>query len=252
MTRRLIMLRHGQTIFNATRRMQGQLDTELSDVGIKQAQAAARYVETLNIGHVVASDLQRARITAEIIAENLHVDLTVDKRLRETDLGEWMGLGHDEVDRKYPGARALWRHDATWAPPGGESRVDVARRARSVIDELMRTFTDWDDSTVLVVAHGGSISAATSALLGLEVSQYPMFSGLGNTCWSQLTARPKFVRGSDDALDPAEYTPDSARFTADNVDGAQWYLDGWNMGVELGMSVAHPEISQSGPGISDE
>lgn len=252
MTRRLMMLRHGQTSYNATRRMQGQLDTELSDVGIKQAQAAARYVETLKIGHVVASDLQRARVTAEIIAENLHVDLTVDSRLRETNLGEWMGLSHDEVDAKYPGARAMWRHDATWAPPGGESRVDVAQRTKAVIDELMHSFTDWDDTTVLVVAHGGSISAATSALLNLDVSQYPMFSGLGNTCWSQLTARPKFVRGSDDALDPAEYTPASARFTPETIDGAQWYLDGWNMGVELGMSVAHPEIMQSDRGISSK
>lgn len=234
MTRRLMLLRHGQTEFNATRRMQGHIDTELSATGVAQARAVADYLATQNIGTILCSDLQRAKVTAEVIGAKAGVTPVVDARLRETNLGVWQAKTHEEVDAAYPGARATWRHDATWAPPEGESRMQVAARARAVIDELMHTYEQWDSSTVLVVAHGGTISALTSSLLALDVNQYPMFSGLGNTCWAQLTARPRFTPGSTDAMGPGDEVPPSAMFNSTNIDGAQWYLDGWNMGVALG------------------
>lgn len=221
MTRRLILIRHGQTTYNATGRMQGHLDTELSELGYAQAHAAARLLEDKQISAIVASDLQRARETARIIGEHLGLDVQVDARLRETDLGQWQGRSSTEVDEEFPGARAIWRHDPTWAPPQGESRVEVARRCRPVIDELMRTHTEWDNGPVLVVAHGGMIAALTCNLLGLSSPQYALLSGLKNTHWSQLTARPQF-----DADAPMQ----EPVFTPDNVDGAQWYFDGWNMG----------------------
>ncbi|QGU08026.1 Glucosyl-3-phosphoglycerate phosphatase [Corynebacterium occultum] len=231
MTRRLILLRHGQTEYNATRRMQGQLDTDLSDIGRAQAQRAAELLRSEGISRIISSDLTRAFDTATVVAEFLGIGVSTDRRLRETDLGQWQGRSHAEVDTELPGARALWRHDATWAPPGGESRVQVARRARPVIEELMSDFQQWDDSAVLVVAHGGTISALTSSLLGLEVSQYPMFSGLGNTNSSRLSARPRFLPGSNDADGESEPDPLSARFHSGNVNDAQWYLDGWNVGA---------------------
>lgn len=231
MTRRLILLRHGQTEYNATRRMQGQLDTDLSDVGRAQAQSAAQLLRTAGISRILSSDLTRAYDTATAVAEVLGIEITTDHRLRETNLGQWQGRTHAEVDGEIPGARALWRHDATWSPPGGESRVQVAKRARPVIDELMADFTEWDDTAVLVVAHGGTISALTSILLGLHVEQYPMFSGLGNTHSSRLTARPRYTLGSTDADGEAEPEPQIARFSGNNVHDAQWYLDGWNVGT---------------------
>lgn len=231
MTRRLILLRHGQTEYNATRRMQGQLDTDLSDVGRAQATAAAHLLREENVTRIISSDLTRARDTAAAVGEVLGIDVDVDRRLRETDLGQWQASTHEEVDRTHPGARARWRHDATWAPPGGESRVAVARRARPVIDELMASFPEWEGTTVLLVAHGGTISALTSSLLQLDVSQYPMFSGLGNARSSQLTARPRFVLGSLDADGELEPAPAAARFTPDTVEDAQWYLDAWNAGA---------------------
>ncbi|AKK06719.1 fructose-2,6-bisphosphatase [Corynebacterium mustelae] len=229
MTRRLILLRHGQTEYNATKRMQGHLNTELSELGVAQAEAAADFLSTLNISTIVSSDLNRAYDTATVVGDRLGVAVKKDPRLRETHLGDWQARSRNEVDAMYPGMRAVWRHDPTWAPPGGgESRVDVARRARPVVDELMRDNQQWDDGTVLLVAHGGTISALTSNLLNLEVPQYPMFSGLGNTCWAQLTARPKFELDSNGKR---RFT----RFTPDTIDTARWYLDGWNMGVALGL-----------------
>ena len=95
-----------------------------------------------NISAIVCSDLIRARETARVIGEELGLEPSIDARLRETNLGDWQGMSSVEVDEEFPGARAIWRHDPTWAPPQGESRVDVAKRARPVIDELMRTH-DW-------------------------------------------------------------------------------------------------------------
>lgn len=240
MTRRLILIRHGQTHYNATRRMQGQLDTQLSDLGREQAARAGEALLDAGITRIISSDLSRAHDTAMIIADCLGLDVVTDPRLRETHLGEWQSRTSAEVDEELPGARAAWRHDATWAPPGGESRVQVAGRARPVIDELMESYEDWDGNSVLVVAHGGTISALTSSLLGLDVSMYPMLSGLKNTRRSELTARPRYRPGSRDALDDVSHGVESGnggvstvgapRFTPELVADAQWYLDGWNMG----------------------
>ncbi|MDO5668684.1 MAG: histidine phosphatase family protein [Corynebacterium sp.] len=228
MTRRLILIRHGQTDYNATRRMQGQLDTHLSDLGREQAARAGQALIDEPITRIISSDLARAFDTATIIAQSLGVEVERDERLRETHLGQWQSRTSAEVDEELPGARAAWRHDATWAPPGGESRVEVAGRARPVIDELMQDYEDWDGHTVLIVAHGGTISAVTSSLLGLEVGMYPMLSGLKNTRRSQLTARPRFRPGSRDALDDIAHG--APTFTPETIADAQWYLDGWNMG----------------------
>lgn len=239
MTRRLILIRHGQTDYNATRRMQGQLDTHLSDLGREQAATAGRALLDEPITRIISSDLTRALDTATIIASQLGVEVETDERLRETHLGEWQSRTSAEVDEQLPGARAAWRHDATWAPPGGESRVEVAARARPVIDELMRDFDEWDGHAVLIVAHGGTISAVTSSLLGLEVDMYPLLSGLKNTRRSELTARPRYQPGSRDALDDVSHGVESGNgatrvgapsFSPRTVDDAQWYLDGWNMG----------------------
>lgn len=244
MTRRLILLRHGQTEYNATRRMQGHLDTQLSDLGFAQAESAADFLSTLNISRIISSDLNRAYDTARVVGGRLGVEVKKDPRLRETHLGEWQARSHNEVDTMYPGKRAIWRHDPTWAPPGGESRIDVATRARVVVEELMQEFSGWDDGTVLLVAHGGTISALTSNLLDLQYHQYPMFSGLGNTCWAQLTARPRFNADEVEMLNGTSLP--SARFTIENIHNAQWYLDGWNMGVALTKGLGLSTIGEAG------
>lgn len=222
MNRRLILLRHGQTEYNATRRMQGHLDTELSETGVEQARAAALMMRELGVSKIVASDLVRARRTAEIVSAVLGLDFTVDERLRETHLGQWQGKTHAEVDSTDARIRAHWRNNPSWAPPDGESRLDVARRARPVIDELMATYGGWEDSAVLIVAHGGTISALTSNLLDLAPQQYPLFKGLGNTNTSRLVAMPRY---SEDA-DPAD-------FDAAEPKTVQWYLEAWNQGLSI-------------------
>ena len=102
--RRLVMLRHGQTDFNAGNRMQGQLDTELSDLGRDQAVAAAEVLAKRQPLLIVSSDLRRALDTATTLGERSGMPLQVDARLRETHLGDWQGMTHIEVDAAAPGA----------------------------------------------------------------------------------------------------------------------------------------------------
>ena len=206
--RRLILLRHGQTQYNATNRMQGHLDTELTDLGREQAIHAADALADRDPLRIVSSDLTRALDTATALGEAVSVPVTTDVRLRETHLGDWQGLTHHEVDDIAPGAREAWRGDAAAAPPGGESRVDVAARAMPLVTELLDA-GDWGDKPVVLVAHGGTIAALTAALLDLPVDRWPVLGGLGNASWVQVSLH-------------GEGTPES-----------QWRLDVWNASAQV-------------------
>ncbi|MDF3306936.1 histidine phosphatase family protein [Rhodococcus koreensis] len=210
--RRLILLRHGQTEYNADNRMQGQLDTELSELGRSQARAAATALVGRRPISIVSSDLRRAYDTAVEVGDNAGLPVQIDERLRETHLGDWQGLTHLDVDARAPGARAAWRSDATWAPPGGESRIDVARRSKPVVAELVEKHEDWADKPVVLVAHGGLIAALTAALLDLPVDRWPVLGGLGNTSWVQLSAYG-------------------------NPDSLSWRLDVWNASASVASDV---------------
>lgn len=183
---RLVLLRHGETDFNATGRMQGHLDSELTANGFAQARASVPAVRAFHPDVLLSSDLRRATDTAAIIAEGTGLAPRVDKRLRETRLGEWQGLNIAQVDAGWPGARRTWQNDPTWTPPGGEARVEVAARAAEVIAELDVEF----DGTALLCAHGGLITALTARLLTLPVANWPLLGGVGNCHWNVLSRRP--------------------------------------------------------------
>jgi 2,3-bisphosphoglycerate-dependent phosphoglycerate mutase/probable phosphoglycerate mutase len=193
--RRLILLRHGQTDYNVGGRMQGHLDSVLTAVGHEQAAAAAPVLAALGPDRVVSSDLQRAVDTAEVVGTACGLAVKFDARLRETHLGEWQGCTVPEIDVDYPGAITTWRSDPTWAPPGGESRVDVVARSRPVVDELDAEFGDSDgSSTVLLVAHGGLIAGLVTGLMELPTEVWPSFGGLGNCRWAVLARREDHPR----------------------------------------------------------
>jgi broad specificity phosphatase PhoE len=183
--RRVVLWRHGETTYNATGRMQGHIDSELTPVGWNQARFAVPALSRFAPDLVIASDLRRATDTATVLTDGIGVPLRIDKRLRETHLGEWQGLTGAEVDAGWPGDRERWRGDATWAPPGGESRVEVADRAREVVADLER----GKDAVVLLAAHGGLIVALTASLLDLPVSHWTLLGGIGNCHWVELQRR---------------------------------------------------------------
>ncbi|OBA68894.1 histidine phosphatase [Mycobacterium sp. 1554424.7] len=220
--RRLVMLRHGQTDFNAGSRMQGQLDSALTELGRAQAVAAAEVLGKLPPLLIVSSDLHRAYDTAVTLGERTGLTVRVDARLRETHLGDWQGLTHTEVDAQAPGARLAWRDDARWAPHGGESRVDVAARSAPVVAELVAGEPEWGDPDgpdrpVVLVAHGGLIAALSAALLKLPVDNWPVLGGMGNASWVQLSGH------SDDG--------------GADLEAIRWRLDVWNASAQVANDV---------------
>jgi 2,3-bisphosphoglycerate-dependent phosphoglycerate mutase/probable phosphoglycerate mutase len=186
--RRLLLWRHGETDYNAAGRMQGHLDSALTPVGWNQARFAVPALARFSPDLVIASDLRRATDTATVLTEAIGVPLRIDKRLRETHLGEWQGMTGAEVDVAYPGERDRWRTDAAWAPPGGESRVDVAGRAGEVVNDLLQPNSDVGDA-VLLASHGGLIVALTAKLLGLPIEIWPSLGGIMNCHWVELGRR---------------------------------------------------------------
>ncbi|KKW65293.1 glucosyl-3-phosphoglycerate phosphatase [Mycolicibacterium elephantis] len=218
--RRLVMLRHGQTEYNAGSRMQGQLDTDLSELGREQAVAAAEVLAKRQPLVIVSSDLRRALDTAVSLGDRAGLPVLVDTRLRETHLGDWQGMTHLEVDAVAPGARLAWREDARWAPHGGESRVDVAARGMPVVEGLVAEQTEWGldspERPVVLVAHGGLIAALTAALLRLPVDNWPILGGMGNASWVQLS-------GHSGVDAPAE--------------DIRWRLDVWNASAQVANDV---------------
>ena len=160
----LILLRHGQTDWNLNQRLQGHRDIALNALGRRQAIEAAPSVAALAPSVIVSSDLGRARETASAVAVLTDLAVPSDERLRETSMGLWEGLTRDDVVAKWPGEWDRWRTtSAHAAPPEGESRWQVAQRAKEVVDEL-------DSGTAqraLLVSHGGLIVGLTGCMLDL-------------------------------------------------------------------------------------
>jgi probable phosphoglycerate mutase len=200
--------------------MQGQLDTDLSDLGRMQAVAAAEVLAKRQPLLIVSSDLRRALDTALALSERAGLPVSVDTRLRETHLGDWQGMTHLEVDAAAPGARLAWRDDARWAPHGGESRLDVAARSMPLVADLVAGQAEWGvdepDRPVVLVAHGGLIAALTAALLRLPVDNWPILGGMGNASWVQLSGHSE---------------PDAV------VEDVRWRLDVWNASAQVANDV---------------
>ncbi len=115
---RLILVRHGETVWNAERRLQGHAHAPLSDRGVKQARDAAKFFSDGQApGLVVSSDLSRACHTAELLGFS---DFEADPRLCEVDLGEWTGRWIEEIETSAKGAYRDWRLGA-YTPPQGET-----------------------------------------------------------------------------------------------------------------------------------
>ncbi|MFC5996835.1 histidine phosphatase family protein [Pseudonocardia hispaniensis] len=205
--RRLILLRHGQTNHNLAGRMQGHVDSQLTDEGRAQALRAASELAKFQPVRLVSSDLSRAVDTAREVAVATGLPIELDTRLRETHLGEWQGRSVEEIEDDWPGAIATWRSDPNWAPPGGESRVQVVARSLPVVQELDAELAGpvaGDGATVLLVAHGGLIAGLVSGLLELPESVWPSIGGIGNARWAVLARR---------------------------CDHPRWRLSGYNVGV---------------------
>lgn len=148
---RLLLLRHGQTELSVQRRYSGRGNPALTEMGRRQADAAARYLaQRGGISAVYSSPLQRAYDTAAAAAKALGLDVTVDDDLIETDFGAWEGLTFAEAAERDPELHGSWLRDTSTAPPGGESFDAVADRVSRVRDRIVAA---QHGTTVLLVSH---------------------------------------------------------------------------------------------------
>lgn len=148
---RFLLLRHGQTELSVERRYSGRGNPALTELGRRQADAAAAYLAgRRGVDAVISSPLQRAYDTAATAAKTLGLDVTVDEDLVETDFGAWEGLTFGEVSQRDPELHGRWLQDTSVEPPGGESFDTVAHRVRRARNRII---ADHGASTVLVVSH---------------------------------------------------------------------------------------------------
>lgn len=149
----VLLLRHGQSTWNAEGRWQGWADPPLSPAGEAQALEAAALLAAFAFDRVISSDLARARRTAEIIATELDLGpVHVDAGLRERNVGEWSGRTRAEIEERWPGALQDWREGRLERPPGGESVAEMTARILPVVEGLAAV-----EGTALAVTHGGVI-----------------------------------------------------------------------------------------------
>jgi ribonuclease H / adenosylcobalamin/alpha-ribazole phosphatase len=146
-----LLLRHGQTALSAERRFAGRGDIPLTEAGERQAAlAAARLAARGGIEVIVTSPLQRARRTAEPVAEATGAPLQVEDDLVETDFGKWEGLTFAEASARWPDELSAWLASPDVAPPGGESFSATARRVAAALDRLLAAH---EFRTLLLVSH---------------------------------------------------------------------------------------------------
>ena len=178
---RLVLWRHGQTVWNFENRFQGQTDIPLDDTGVAQAERAARLLAALRPDAIFASDLTRAASTAAPLARLTGLPVTLDKDLRERHGGEWEGLNGVEIRTRYPA------EFESWNPPGGETATGVADRVFAALERVTETLPAG--ALAVVVSHGAALRLGMCRLLGLPEDVWDTMGPLSNCSWSVLGTR---------------------------------------------------------------
>jgi glucosyl-3-phosphoglycerate phosphatase len=182
-SRRLVLLRHGQTSWNATGRAQGHADVALDELGHRQAAAAAAFLASLEPAAIWTSDLARARQTSRYLEDATGLSAKADDRLREFDVGERQGMTLPEFEQRFPQAYDAWlRGDDMVRVPGSESVDDVAGRMLPALRECLDSLRP--EETGVVVTHGACLKVALVGLLGWPQELAPSLRGVQNCGWA--------------------------------------------------------------------
>ncbi|MEV0286114.1 histidine phosphatase family protein [Kribbella sp. NPDC050820] len=161
----LVLLRHGESLWNAEERYQGQQGTGLSPLGHQQAKQAALLLQDRPFDQIVASDLQRVAETLQPYLDTCdHPTVRIDKRWREIDVGAWGGRTFAEVYDEEPEVVDAFARGEDIARGGGETFAQLRERVWDAIRDIAISGAD----RVLVVTHGGPIRVATASTLRLS------------------------------------------------------------------------------------
>jgi 2,3-bisphosphoglycerate-dependent phosphoglycerate mutase len=199
---RLCLIRHGETAWNAQRRIQGQIDIELNAEGLRQAQAAGDYLKDEQFAALYASDLARAWVTAQRIGRVAGLPIRPAPELRERKYGLFEGLTYEEAGQRHPEcfARMEARQPDFAFPEGGESLRQLYER---VVDRLREIAAAHQGETVAVVTHGGVLDIVN-----------------------------RFVRGNDLSV-PRDFHVPNAGLNWLQVVGDEWRIESWGLTAHL-------------------
>jgi broad specificity phosphatase PhoE len=190
---RLLLVRHGQSTWNAQGRIQGWADPQLDETGQEQARKLAHRLaaEEQNISALYSSPLLRARQTAETIGLATGLPVQTDDRLKENDVGLLAGLTGAEIEQQFPEWVAARQASVEWVPPpGGEDRDAFVKRAVAVMCDIV---THHPEQTVAVVSHGGTLGVYLAHLLEMPIRRSLPFQ-LDNTSLSIVKVSERRVR----------------------------------------------------------
>lgn len=174
----ILLIRHGETAWNRMRRMQGHIDIGLNDEGQRQARSLARALQAERPAAIYASDLQRARDTAQAVADIHQLPVHIDIALRERCYGAFEGLMYDEISHHHPEAFALWQsRDPHVRFPAGERDAETLEEfhQRSV-DVITRIAQQHPDQRIVIVTHGGLLDCLYRAAHDLPITSPRDFS----------------------------------------------------------------------------
>lgn len=189
---RIVLVRHGETVWHAENRYAGRTDIALTPKGVAQAQRLAEWARTADLTAVWSSTLSRARMTAEPSAVITGLPLQTDARLVELDFGRGEGLTDAEMEAQFPAERAAFKLDpSNHHLPGGEHPEEAAERGLAALQQIA---AQNPEGRILVVAHNTLIRILLCSLLGLPLSRYrTVFPKLANGTLTEIEFSPKGV-----------------------------------------------------------
>ncbi|QNN53377.1 histidine phosphatase family protein [Nocardioides mesophilus] len=208
--RRLVVVRHGRTAWNAAGRAQGHADVALDGLGHAQAAAAAPYLASLGPTRIWTSDLARARQTCGYLEEATGVVAEVDPRLREFGVGVRQGLTIAEFAERFPAEHASWASgDGKVRLEGAELPDEVLARMLAALGECLAGLEPGE--TGLVVTHGACLKVGVVGLLGWPASLAPTLRGIDNCAWVTLeeldAGGPLRMGGYNESVRPGHTAP---------------------------------------------
>ena len=174
MATRVFLIRHGVTTWHEDDRLVGQRDVPLSQAGVAQSEKAAAALAEISVADVIASPLQRAMQSAEIITASHGIQVARDPRLTDFRVGEWSGMTFAELEKRSDYQRFL---DTGEAMDGGEGLDEITERATAAIEQAVEDSPSGDD--IAVVTHAGIIRVLLSSYLGATSGK-----------WHQLRVSP--------------------------------------------------------------
>jgi probable phosphoglycerate mutase len=181
----ILIVRHGETDWNRDGRWQGHSDTPLNERGREQARELAASLD--GVDAVYASDLARARETAEIVAERVGLQVHLDARLRERGFGGWEGLTAEEIESRFADQHRRWQAGEGFGADDAEPFETMLERVQSFLEDVVR---GHPEGTVLVVAHGGSARVAYALACGLDyVRDHRSIPAIGNCAVARYAVR---------------------------------------------------------------